>query len=160
MATTDHDLVLVRRLKASPANVYRCWTEPELLKQWFAPRPVETIRAEIDARPGGRFNTTMRIPDHGEMTGTGCFLVTEPGHRLVWTSALSEDFRPTAPDFGPVDFTFTCELTFTPIPEGCEYRVVLRHASAADAKKHADMGFEGGWGTAAAQLEEIAATLG
>lgn len=154
------DLTLTRTLKASPMAVYRCWTEPELLKAWFAPRPVETIHAEIDPRPGGRFNTTMRVPDHGEMSGAGSFLLTEPGRRLVWTSALGEDFRPVVPDFGPVDFTFTCDITLSNAPEGCRYAVVLRHASEVDADKHAAMGFEQGWGAATAQLEELAGTLG
>lgn len=154
------DLTLTRTLKASPGAVYRCWTEPDLLKQWFAPRPVETTQAEIDPRPGGRFNTTMRVPEHGEISGSGSFLVTEPGRRLVWTSALGEDFRPNAPGDGMVDFAFSCEITLSEVPEGCRYAVVLRHASEVDADKHAAMGFEQGWGAATDQLEALAGSLG
>lgn len=152
------DLTLTRTLKASPMAVYRCWTEPDLLKQWFAPRPVETIHAALDPRPGGRFNNTMRIPEHGEISGAGCYLVTEPGRRLVWTSALGEGFRPNA--IPPEGFLFSCDITLEPVPEGCRYHVILRHSSEEDAAKHAAMGFEAGWGAATAQLEELAATLG
>ena len=50
---SDRELVLTRIFDVSPEKVYRAWTEPELLKQWFAPLPWTTPRAEIDVRPGG-----------------------------------------------------------------------------------------------------------
>ncbi|MGO9062388.1 MAG: SRPBCC domain-containing protein [Candidatus Binataceae bacterium] len=31
----------------------KAWTDPELLKQWFAPLPFTTLIAEVDLRPGG-----------------------------------------------------------------------------------------------------------
>ena len=51
MAT--HELVLTRLIDADPMDVYRCWTEPELMKQWFTPRPWTTPVIENDVRLGG-----------------------------------------------------------------------------------------------------------
>ncbi len=34
-----HELVLTRLIDAPPEKLYRCWTEADLLKQWFAPLP-------------------------------------------------------------------------------------------------------------------------
>ena len=34
-----HELVLTRILNAPCEKVYRCWVEPDLLKEWFAPKP-------------------------------------------------------------------------------------------------------------------------
>ena len=60
--TTDRDLILTRIIDASPELVYRAWTDPEILKQWFAPLPYTTPVAEIDVRPGGASLIVMRDP--------------------------------------------------------------------------------------------------
>ncbi|WP_191090070.1 SRPBCC family protein [Histidinibacterium aquaticum] len=149
-----NDLVLVRHLPATPENVYRCWTEPELIKQFFAPAPGTCPEAQVDPRPGGAFRVVMEFEEHGRMDGPpGCVLIAEPGRRFAWTDALGPEFRPKADGF------FSADITFTAIPEGCEYRVVARHADADSAQKHREMGFEEGWGTVAEQLGRLAATL-
>ena len=44
---------------------------------------------EINCIDSGAFGTVMQGPDGTRMGGTGCFLVVEAPHRLVWTSALN-----------------------------------------------------------------------
>ena len=41
---SDRILTLTRVLNAPREKVYRCWTEPALLKQWFTPAPWRTTR--------------------------------------------------------------------------------------------------------------------
>ena len=156
----DRKLILDRLLKASPENVWRCWTEPELARQWFAPKPVETTVFEMDVRPGGGFRTVMVIPEHGEMAGdAGCVLVAEPARRLVWTNCLGPDFVPNKLGDGEFDFGFTCDIRLTPETGGCRYVATVTHADDAGKKKHEDMGFHDGWGTATDQLEALAGGL-
>lgn len=56
------DLVLERWIAASPEALYRCWTEPELLRRWFAPQPWRTLSAELDVRVGGASLVVMGDP--------------------------------------------------------------------------------------------------
>ena len=58
----DRELVLTRIINASHDKVFRAWTEPELLKQWFAPLPYTTPVAELDVREGGANLIVMRGP--------------------------------------------------------------------------------------------------
>jgi uncharacterized protein YndB with AHSA1/START domain len=161
MAQT-HDLVLERTLDAPRALVWRAWTSPEHVKQWWAPRPYQTPECEIDLRPGGRFYTRMTGPDGFEFRGTGCFLDVVDGEKIVWTSALGEDWRPN--DIGPSgcgQFAFTAVVTLEDAGDGrTRYRAVAMHANQADSETHAAMGFHEGWGTCADQLGEVAAGLG
>ncbi len=157
----DLSLELTRSFAAAPSQVWRCLTEPELLKQWFAPKPVTVTEIELDLRPGGRFRTVMNIPDMGEMdTGTGCVLLVEPERRLVWTSALGPGFRPNALADDPASFFMTAEMLLAPTPGGgTDYTARALHADAAAVKAHEAMGFHEGWGAAADQLGDLASSL-
>ena len=42
MTDVPNELLLTRLIDASREKLFRCWTEPSLLKQWFAPAPVTT----------------------------------------------------------------------------------------------------------------------
>lgn len=157
---TGHSLTFTRTLRASPQNVWRCWTEPDLIRQWFAPKPVETTVAEIDPTPGGGFRTVMVVPDHGEMAGdAGCILVAEPARRLVWTNALGPGFVPNLMGSGPMDFAFTADIVMEPDGTGCRYTATVHHATDAAKRAHEDMGFFDGWGTATTQLDALASTI-
>ena len=81
----DHELVLTRVFDAPREKLFRAWTEPELLKQWFAPLPYTTSLAELDVRPGGANLIVMRSPDGEEFGGAGEYLVITRPERLVFT---------------------------------------------------------------------------
>jgi uncharacterized protein YndB with AHSA1/START domain len=46
-----HGLVLTRLIPTPGAKLYRAWTEPDLLKKWFAQLPYTAPHAETDVRP-------------------------------------------------------------------------------------------------------------
>ena len=156
---TDTTLTFSRNATVSANSIWRCWTEPALLEQWFAPKPVVTKDAVIDPFPGGRFNTTMIVPDFPDpMTGEGCVLAAEPNARFAFTNMMKGGFQPQDTS-GPGEFPFTAEITIAAKDTGCHYVVTVRHLNAAGAKAHTNMGFFEGWGTAADQMLALAAEL-
>ncbi|WP_204278894.1 SRPBCC domain-containing protein, partial [Klebsiella aerogenes] len=85
--------------------VYRCWTDPKLVTQWFAPKPWTTPRAEMDVRPGGASLVVMAGPDGAEFPNPGQYLEVVPGRKLVFTDAFTGDWQPSAKPFMAVVLT-------------------------------------------------------
>lgn len=149
----SRELVLDRLIDAPRAAVWRCWTEPQLLVQWFTPAPWSTKSADVDLRPGGRFNTVMQDPDGNTHPNSGICLDVVAGEKLVFTDAMTEGFAPSGNPFMVATLTFSDEGNAT------RYRAVVRHFSEESKLKHEEMGFHPGWNAAADQLEKLANTL-
>jgi uncharacterized protein YndB with AHSA1/START domain len=149
MAT--HELVLTRLIDADPMDVYRCWTEPELMKQWFTPRPWTTPVIENDVRPGGSSFILMRGPEGEEHPNRGVYLEVDPGRKLVTTDAYTEAWVPSEKPF------MTAILTFEPEGGQTRYTAIARHWTAEDRQAHEQMGFHEGWGKATDQMEALLA---
>ena len=149
----DRDLVLNRRVEAPPDRLYRCWTEPALIKRWFAPEPWTVPVAELDVRIGGASLIVMRGPDGTDYPNRGVYLDVVPGRRLVFTDAYSDAWTPSPKPFMTVILTFAAE------GGGTHYAIRVRHWTAADRATHEDMGFHQGWGRCADQMAEVAAGM-
>jgi uncharacterized protein YndB with AHSA1/START domain len=150
----ERELVLTRVIDAPREKLFRAWTEPELLKRWFAPLPYTTPAAELDVRPGGSSLVVMRGPDRQDMPMRGVYLDVVPNERLVFTDAFTKAWEPSEKAF------MTAIVTFEDLGGGrTRYTVRALHWTVADREKHEEMGFHEGWGRCADQLAALVATL-
>jgi len=150
---SDRELVLTRLIDASPDKLYRAWTDPALLRQWFAPLPYTTPVAELDVRPGGSTLIVMRSPDGTELPNRGVYLEVVPNRKLVITDAYTEAWQPSQKPFMTVIVTFDAE------GGGTRYTARVRHWAVDDREMHEKMGFHQGWGQCADQLAALVAKL-
>lgn len=148
-----HELTLVRHIDATPDKVFRAWTEPALLRQWFTPRPWTVARAELDVRPGGGSLVVMRSPEGREFPHRGVYLEVVQDRRLVFTDAYVRAWEPSAEPF------MTAIIGFEDEGGGTRYTARVLHWSAEARARHEAMGFHEGWGTAADQLAAVAEAL-
>jgi uncharacterized protein YndB with AHSA1/START domain len=149
----ERELVLTRLIDAPRDKVFRAWTDPTALKQWFAPRPWSTPEAELDVRAGGSNRVVMRDPDGNDHPYYGVYLEVIPNRKLVITDAYTTAWEPSQKPFMTVILTFEDEGGKT------RYTARARHWTVEDRENHEKMGFHEGWSQCAAQLEEIARTL-
>ena len=149
------DLVISRVLRAPRATLWRAWTEPELLKEWWCPKPWTSEVRAFDLRAGGDFHIVMRGPDGGLSDNPGCFLDIVPQERLVFTSLLTGGWRPATPWL-----PFTAVITMADEGDGVRYIAQVMHPDQATRDKHEAMGFFDGWGTCIDQLDAFALQLG
>ena len=148
------DLVISRLVRAPRATLWRAWTEPALLKEWWCPKPWTTEVRAFDLRAGGAFHTFMQGPDGGTSDNPGSFLAVVPQARLVFTSCLVADWRPATPWMA-----FTAIITMADEADGTRYVATVMHPDKTTRDKHEEMGFFDGWGTCIGQLEALAQQL-
>jgi len=147
-------LELSREIAAPRRAVWRCWTESDLLKQWFCPEPWSVSEADLDVCPGGRMNTVMAGPNGERFDNIGIFLDVVDDQRLTFTDAYSEGFVPRESSF------MTGYVELSDLPNGGTRLVWgARHATKADRDKHLEMGFEPGWTAASGQLADLAVSI-
>ena len=150
---SQHELSFELILDAPVEKLFRCYSDPNLLKQWFAPKPWTIKSTDIDFRPGGKMAFVMASPEGQEFPNAGLYLDIVPNKRIVTTDAVTPDFQPSGP-------FMIAEVTFEDLGNGkTKYRAVARHWTEETKQQHVAMGFEPGWTQTARQLEELAKTL-
>jgi uncharacterized protein YndB with AHSA1/START domain len=150
---SDRELVLTRIINAPREKVFKAWTDPKLLKQWFAPSPYTVPVAETDVRPGGSNLVVMRGPDGTEAANRGVYLEVVRNERLVFTDAYTKAWEPSEKPFMTVILTFEEEAGKT------KYTARVLHWTIADREMHEKMGFHQGWGQCTDQLAALVAKL-
>lgn len=79
-------LNLKRFFPVAPAKVWRAWTDPQALGQWFRPNASFSVPvAEADVRVGGRFRVLMVNAQGEEFDLHGIYLEVISERRLVMT---------------------------------------------------------------------------
>lgn len=146
--SNDTELTISRLIKAPPSAVWDAWSDPAKLALWWIPAPIECRVDKLDLKPGGGFVTRMRegggdFQPHVD----GCFLEAVPEERLVFTTVMTEGWQPAEPWLA-----ITAILTFEPRDGGTLYAARVLHKTPQDSRKHDEMGFQLGWGTAIGQL--------
>jgi uncharacterized protein YndB with AHSA1/START domain len=149
------ELSITRIIDAPRAAVWRCWTEPELLKHWHCPKPWYVSVVEQDIRPGGASFMIFNGPNGEEQRLPGQFLEVVEGTRLVFTDAFVGNWRPGASKPFMVGY-----VELEDAGDG-KTRMLwgARHWSEEDRQTHLEMGFEQGWNAAADQLNDLARAL-
>jgi uncharacterized protein YndB with AHSA1/START domain len=89
----ENEIVITRLFDAPRELVWRCHTEPELVKRWLGGLPGWTFPVcEIDLRVGGRYRYVWRSPEGNDMGMGGTYTVIEAPHRLGSTELFDEDW--------------------------------------------------------------------
>ncbi|WP_296679562.1 SRPBCC domain-containing protein [Novosphingobium sp.] len=99
---SDRELVITRMVDAPPAAVYAAWSRAELFRKWWVPQslPMKLLSCEMDVRTGGAYRLEFGHPDFDQpMAFFGTYLDVEPGKRMVWTNAESEEGAVTTVTF-------------------------------------------------------------
>lgn len=146
------EFVISRVFDAPRDLVWKCFTEVERIKQWWGPKGVKIVKAEMDLRPGGTYHYAMQTPDGKIMWGKFVYREIAPPERLVFINSFSDEQggvtrHPLAPNW-PLLMLST--FTFEDAPGG-KTKFTVRwspHQASAEEQKTFDEGHQSmtqGW---------------
>jgi uncharacterized protein YndB with AHSA1/START domain len=124
--TSETSLRIERSFDASAEEVFDAWTNPEVLRRWWAVHPDgSTPIAEVDLRVGGHYRLSMEGPDGARHTVGGEYReVTRPS-RLAYTWQWELD----SGEPGHIS-----SVTVQFLQRGVQTAVVLEHSDLPDAE--------------------------
>jgi uncharacterized protein YndB with AHSA1/START domain len=142
---TRPSLTLKRRLNAPPAKVYAAWTDPEKIARWFGPAQVVagSVRADIDARIGGRYRVSFKMQDGEHHEVAGVYREMVPNQRLTFSWAWHSTPERES------------QVTVSLKPDGDGTLLTLHHEQLFD--QAARDGHESGWVGTLDKLEKYIA---
>ena len=82
---TDEQILIVREFDAPVHLVWRAWTEPDLVRQWWHAGRGGMTACDIDLRPGGAWRYAMTTAEGFEVGFHGEYREVVPNERLVHT---------------------------------------------------------------------------
>jgi uncharacterized protein YndB with AHSA1/START domain len=95
-ATPDCTIVSTRTVNATIDNVFRAWTDPEHLKNWWGPKGFTNTFKEYDLRPGGKWSFIMHGPDKGNYVNECVFIKIDRPNLIAWNRLSNPIFQVVA----------------------------------------------------------------
>jgi len=140
----DREIVITRIFNAQRELVFKVWTEPKHIEQWWGPKGFTTRVEAMDLSVGGAWRYVMCGSDGTEYPVSGVFREIVPNQRIVTSDEFDPDFEQVMKidlPKGPIVVTAIFE------DSGNNTRLTLRimHATVEDRRRHEEMGVVGGW---------------
>jgi uncharacterized protein YndB with AHSA1/START domain len=147
---TDTQILITREFSAPRHHVYRAFTEPDLVRRWWAGEQGEVVSIEADLRAGGRWRYLMTANGGFEVGFNGEFTEIVPDERIIRTEIFEG-----MPEAGAVSTT-----TFSQEGDRTTVAILVQHTSRANRDAHVHSGMETGMQASLAKLEQVARSLG
>ncbi|HAL44723.1 MAG: ATPase [Planctomycetes bacterium GWF2_42_9] len=152
-------LTITRTFDAPVDFVWRAWTKPQQIKQWWGPNYFTTPFCTMDFRLDGRYLTCMRSPDDFDYWSTGVYKEIVPLKRIVMTDSFSDINGNVVPathysmsgDF-PLEMQITVDFEF----EEGKTKITLTHEGIPDSEKE---NCTKGWNQSFDKLAEFLANI-
>lgn len=114
MKAAMSDVQITRTFDAPRELVFRAWTDPDRLAQWYAPHGCTIAFRQLDVREGGAFHSVIRTPDGSHCWCRGIYTEVVAPERIVYTMAVADaDGNLITPAEAGMDPEWPAETTVT-----------------------------------------------
>ena len=150
---SNKKLNVVRIFDAPLEQVWKAWTEKELLDQWWAPKPWKANTQSMDFRIGGVWLYYMQGPDGSRHYCRVDYKSIKPNEVFTGEDAFCDENGNITNELPRMHW----EVEFTRIGSTTKVEVEISFPSEADLEKIVEMGFKEGFAAAHKNLDEVLA---
>jgi uncharacterized protein YndB with AHSA1/START domain len=164
---SDREFVITRVFDAPRELVWKAWTEPKHMAQWWGPHTFTNPVCELEVRRGGGCRMVMRGPDGVEHPSKGVYREVAEPERLVMSldhSELSDEWHDLVNpnrDRSKGKPTLEARTTVTFEEQGDKTKLTIRvhFESAAIRDALLKIGMSQGWSQSLERLETLVAKV-
>lgn len=151
----NNTLTIVREFNAKRQLVWDCYTQQELLDQWFAPKPLTTKTKSMDFRVGGHWHYAMVTPEGEEYWGYTEYLDVQPIDFYQTLDAFSNSEGIINKDLPRAKW----HVSFNDKGENSTVTTIVSYDSLTDLETVINMGMKDGLISTLEKLDELLATV-
>jgi len=139
ITTKSAPFVISRVLDAPRELVWKCFTDPEHMKQWWGPKGFKVLATKMDLRVGGTYLYGMSSPDGSPMWGKFVYREIVPPERLDFINSFSDEQGGTTRHPGHTSWPLEMHsiFTFEELPGGrTKFTVIWAPHNATEEEKN------------------------
>jgi uncharacterized protein YndB with AHSA1/START domain len=145
----NNRMSVTRKFKAEKDLVWKAWTDPEILDQWWAPLPWKARTKSMDFRVGGMWLYAMEGPDNMVHWSRADYKRIEPTDLFEGLDAFCDETGAINADLPRMNWL----VHFSESGNDTVVSVEISFPSRADLDKFVEMGFEEGFTMAHGNLD-------
>jgi uncharacterized protein YndB with AHSA1/START domain len=144
-------LLIERKFDAPVEQVWKAWTDSQILDEWWAPHPFKTRTRSMDFRPGGKWLYAMEGPD-GERHWCGMdYHSIVPGKSYEGKDYFTDENGVPSNEMPSMHW----KNEFRASGDATIVYIEVSFETAADLEKIVEMGFKEGFTAAHGNLDEV-----
>ena len=147
----NNKMNITRTFQAPVKTVWKAWTEPRLLDQWWAPKPWKAETKSMEFREGGTWLYCMVGPDGTRTWSRADYEKIEPQKHFTGMDAFCDEEGNINKDFPQMHW----QVNFSEAGDATLVTVVITLSSKEDLQKILDLGFQEGFSAAHGNLDEL-----
>ena len=146
-------MIIVREFDAPVEQVWKTWTESELLDQWWAPKPWKANTVSMDFRNGGKWLYYMLGPNGERHYCRADYSSIQSNKSFSYKDAFTDEKGNITDGFPGMEWY----CVFSKSGQGTKVEIEVKFRSEADMEKIMEMGFKEGFTMAHSNLDEVLA---
>lgn len=147
----NNKIIVTRSFKAPITEVWKAWTDKDILDLWWAPKPYKAQTKKMEFHEGGQWLYAMIGPEGEPMWATVVYSKILPNNYFEGTDAFCDEHGNINKDFPAMKW----QVSFKEVNGGTTVEVLNFFEKIEDLEKIIEMGFQEGFAAAHGNLDEI-----